>query len=106
MNPAVLETFQKYRSALWPVNCLIPQDFHKNRRGSRLVGRAPNPTCARRKTCDERLLFPQQNAPSSRSSARNPVGQECPTHTATSRDGRYSIKKRSFGGLCENQRTR
>jgi hypothetical protein len=28
-SPAVLETFQKYRSALWPVNCLISQDLHR-----------------------------------------------------------------------------
>jgi hypothetical protein len=32
MNPAVLETFQKYRSALRPVNCLIPQNFHIEQR--------------------------------------------------------------------------
>ena len=27
-NPTVLETFQKYRSVRWTVNCLISQDFH------------------------------------------------------------------------------
>jgi hypothetical protein len=26
--PSVLETFQKYRSAQWPVNCVISQDFN------------------------------------------------------------------------------
>jgi hypothetical protein len=30
-NPTVLETFQKYRPARWPVNCLISQDFHIER---------------------------------------------------------------------------
>jgi len=60
-NPAVLETFLKYRSACGPVNCLISQDFHIPRSKTHLPSRSSAEsgrkltTSARAETEDDRL---------------------------------------------------
>ena len=65
MNPAVLETFQKYRSALRPVNCLIPQNFHIEQRVASDELRTNQARLAQGSLL---AAFPQQNASSSRCS--------------------------------------
>jgi len=105
MNPAVLETFQKYRSALRPVNCLISQDFHIEKRVASDELRANQAGLAQRSPL---AAFPQQNASSSRSCAGKlwlfPTTNSQQPMTGLARR-KISIRKRSFGGLATNAQT-